>query len=363
MLDNASKSDNTKTSIGVYKTLVHFVFTLFPASRWLTRSDKPRRGNLLTMHPKSKSPRSSRQRSGILKPDSGTSPIRFNQPEVVAMIEEAAVDNASAERGTREHFVVMLNHAERLFRAKTDLEMSPQQFDAFARQIRVNRSDAHELWKLHAHRATALAWADAQIQLARDKTATVPALTWQRFRQAVMPRDQPTEAGAGAGADDGSKVLNVAAAETGETDALREKNAALQDALEIAKQSVRESRARAEEYAEMLTVAKRERDEARAEVERLQAALAERHTATATASTSHVTRSKPLSRNMVLALEAIPPGNAHTAHEVFVALNAEPLHQTGMLGNPSGVGIILSRLGGRGLLRRTPDSKWERPSQ
>jgi hypothetical protein len=210
-----------------------------------------------------------RSRDKVQRLDSKPAPYQFNDPVLIEMIAEAKTDNADAERGSRAHFMAMLNHAKRLHRAKLDLNIAPVQFEAFAKALNVGRTDAKELWKLHPHRKVAIAWADVRIRTARESGKTVPRLYWRTFWRQISP---DTEEVVGQGQGDPASDPFAMTPEQIENETILELRNALgvmSEAKNIAEQNAREYRARLEEAVEKLNVVERECDELRAEVERL----------------------------------------------------------------------------------------------
>jgi hypothetical protein len=121
--------------------------------------------------------RSSRKRNEIPPPENGETP-KWNNPNILRMIEDAQNDLTSERTGDRAKFEVAFNDAERLYRAKVEFEFNPQQFEDFAADLGRPRSTAADLLKLHSHRDDGMKWFEATEFLAGGRRVN---LSWQAY--------------------------------------------------------------------------------------------------------------------------------------------------------------------------------------
>lgn len=130
---------------------------------------------------------------------------KWNNPNVLKMIEDAQKDLVRERGGDRAKFEVAFNDAERLYRAKVEFEFSPQQFEDFAADLGRPRSTAADLLKLHGHRDDGMKWLEATEFLAKGKRAN---LSWQAYaRSQKLIRRAPTKDRALTKSDRASEVV------------------------------------------------------------------------------------------------------------------------------------------------------------
>ena len=121
--------------------------------------------------------RSSRKGNEVPPRENGETP-KWNNPDILKMIEDAQNDLTRERTGDRAKFEVAFNDAERLYRAKVEFEFKPAQFVDFAADLGRPRSTAADLLKLHDHRDDGMKWFEATQFLAGGRRVN---LSWQAY--------------------------------------------------------------------------------------------------------------------------------------------------------------------------------------
>lgn len=198
----------------------------------------------------------SRKQNEIPPADNGAVPFQSNNPDVLRMLEESKADLKRERHGDRDKFEVAFNDADRLYHVKVVLEFSTEQFDGFAGAIGRSHTVANDLLHLHGHRDAGMAWFDAQEKLAEIESSR-RNLSWQVFARATRLIRKTTRSKGKTDNDD--KAANDA-------EASKQQQTGGQDQIaQITTQELDVLKAEVEEL-------RRERDAARAELERVKAA-------------------------------------------------------------------------------------------
>lgn len=141
-----------------------------------------------------RSPSKSKQSSHIINeispPENGEGSTRFNNPAVIAKIDEARADMKREKEGDRIKFEVAFNDAERLHFVRTELDFSPEQAAEFAVECGRPRSTAADLLKLHGHREDGIEWFEARLTLAGGKRVNVSWQAYARDRKLIRKTTQ-----------------------------------------------------------------------------------------------------------------------------------------------------------------------------
>jgi hypothetical protein len=157
------------------------------------KSTTPKSPSRMAGRPPAKTPAKISSLGGnkISAPENDDIP-KWNNPDILKMIEDAQQDLARERSGDRAKFEVAFNDATRLYRAKVEFEFSIQQYNKFAADIGRPRSTAAELWKLHDHRDDGMKWFDATEFLAGGKRVN---LSWQAYARArgIIRRTAPDD--------------------------------------------------------------------------------------------------------------------------------------------------------------------------
>lgn len=122
--------------------------------------------------------RPSRKSNKISAPENGDTPTQFNHPDVIAKIAEARADKGREHEGDRVKLENAFNDADRLHFVRTEMDFSKEQLDEFAVQCGRPRSTAADLLKIHGHREDGIEWLKARLTLAGSKRVNV---SWQAF--------------------------------------------------------------------------------------------------------------------------------------------------------------------------------------
>lgn len=178
-------------------------------------------------------------------------PPWHNDSVVSKMVSDARAENLRAGALALEKFEIVLHHAGRLHAVKVDMAKDTNYFLAFAHAIGVRgKGDAYLLVKLHIHRDVAIAW--AQVEVAKHGSAS-NWLDWRKFTGELLGKVSTENDGDGDGAEaegggrgDGDGEAGHSGA-SHEIDTLQSQINELRSALDLAKQTVREERMRAEE--------------------------------------------------------------------------------------------------------------------